>query len=236
MQAIILAGGLGTRLKSVVADKPKVLSPVAGKPFLYYIIQYLQEQGITSYIFSLGYLANQVIDFLQETYPNLPYQYCIEETPLGTGGGIKKAMELSTEQNVLIVNADTYFNISLPQMYTAHEATEAMCSVSLKLLNDFDRYGSVEIDTYNTIVSFKEKVFTKQGFINGGYYIINKKYFISETQHLPEIFSFEKDFLERKLSTNMVKGFVADGYFIDIGIPEDYAKAQEVFADKTVIN
>ena len=236
MQAIILAGGLGTRLKSVVADKPKVLSPVVGKPFLYYIIQYLQEQGVTSYIFSLGYLANQVIDFLQEDYPNLPYQYYIEDIPLGTGGGIKKAIELSTEQDVLIVNADTYFNISLPQMYTAHKATDAMCSVSLKLMNDFDRYGSVEIDINNTIISFKEKIFTKQGLINGGYYLINKNYFISATQHLPEIFSFEKDFLEKKLSTNVVKGFIADGYFIDIGIPEDYAKAQEVFADKTVIN
>ena len=236
MQAIILAGGLGTRLKSVVADKPKVLSPVVGKPFLYYIIQYLQEQGITSYIFSLGYLANQVIDFLQEDYPNLPYQYYIEDIPLGTGGGIKKAIELSTEQDVLIVNADTYFNISLPQMYTAHKATDAMCSVSLKLMNDFDRYGSVEIDINNTIISFKEKIFTKQGLINGGYYLINKNYFISATQHLLEIFSFEKDFLEKKLSTNVVKGFIADGYFIDIGIPEDYAKAQEVFAENSVIN
>ena len=230
MQAIILAGGLGTRLKSVVSDKPKVLSPVAGKPFLYYIIQYLQEQGVTSYIFSLGYLANQVIDFLQEDYSNLPYQYYIEDIPLGTGGGIKKAIELSTVQDVLIVNADTYFNISLSQMYAAHKATDAMCSVSLKLMNDFDRYGSVEIDINNTIILFKEKKYYAEGLINGGVYALNANHFLALP--LPAVFSFEKDYLEKYYTKQKIYALVQDEYFIDIGVREDLEKANRDFGNR----
>lgn len=229
MQVIILAGGQGTRLKSVVSDRPKVLSPVAGKPFLHFIIRYLQKQGVTEFIFSLGYMANQVIDFLEEGYPDLQYQYYIEETPLGTGGGLKKAMELATETDVLIVNADTYFDVPLTSMFNSHKATNATCTVSLKPMTDFDRYGCVEMDAANTITSFKEKQFTHQGLINGGYLIINKDYYLQATKGLPEAFSFEKDVLEKNLHQMVVKGFVSDGYFIDIGIPEDYAKAQLVF-------
>ncbi|MBX2931865.1 MAG: nucleotidyltransferase family protein [Chitinophagaceae bacterium] len=231
MQAIILAGGLGTRLKTVVADKPKVLSPVAGKPFLYYIIEYLQKQGVTNYVFALGYLSEQVLDFLQQYYPSLSYQYSIEETPLGTGGGIKKAIQLATEENVLVVNADTFFDIDIAKMFSVHYAANAQCTVSLKLMKDFDRYGSVEIDTVNKILSFKEKALVKEGYINGGYLIINKNYYLSATKNLPQIFSFEKDFLEKELNKMLIKGFISEGYFIDIGIPQDYALSQQVFAD-----
>lgn len=231
MQAIILAGGLGTRLKSVVADKPKVLSLVAGKPFLHYVIQYLQKQGVTQFIFSLGYLSNQVLDFLKEQYPQLSFQYTIETTPLGTGGGIKKAIELATENDVIIVNADTFFDVDLKKMMQVHKAVNAQCTVSLKAMQNFDRYGTVEIDHSNRIVLFKEKAVTKQGFINGGYLIFNKSYFLEATATLPEVFGYEKDFLEPNLQEMLVKGFISDGYFIDIGIPEDYAHAQEVFAN-----
>ncbi len=234
-QAIILAGGLGTRLKSVVADKPKVLSPVASKPFLSYIIQYLQKQGVTDYIFSLGYLANQVQDFLKESYPNLSYQYYIEETPLGTGGGIRKAIEMATAEDVVIVNADTYFDVPLQAMYQEHVSSHADCTVSLKAMTNFDRYGTVELDGKNIISSFKEKKHQVEGLINGGYLILKKKCFLHYTDGLPEIFSFEKDFLEVRLNQIKVKGFIAEGYFIDIGIPEDFAKAQNVFADNSLL-
>lgn len=236
MQAIILAGGLGTRLKSVVADKPKVLSPVAGKPFLHYLIQYLKKQGITDFVFSLGYLSNQVLDYLKEHHPNLQYQYYIEEIPLGTGGGIKKAIELATEENVLIVNADTYFDVPLKKMYAEHIANKADCTISLKEMTEFDRYGTVQMDSNQTITSFIEKSYQAKGVINGGYLILNKACFLAKTQSLPAIFSFEKDFLELSLHEIVVKGFIAQGYFIDIGIPEDFAKAQAVFAGKSLIN
>jgi D-glycero-alpha-D-manno-heptose 1-phosphate guanylyltransferase len=230
MQAIILAGGLGTRLKTVVADKPKVLSPVANKPFLYYIMEYLQKQGVTKYIFALGYLHEQVVDFLEKNYSHLEYQYTIEETPLGTGGGIKKAIQLATEENILIVNADTFFEVNVQQLFSFHTVSKAHCTVSLKLMKNFDRYGSVELDkeTQN-IISFKEKTFVKEGYINAGYLVLNKNYFSHTTKNLPAIFSFEKDFLEKNVDVMLIKGFIADGYFIDIGIPEDFNSAQEVF-------
>ena len=230
MQTVILAGGLGTRLKSVVADKPKVLSPVAGKPFLYYIIEYLQKQGVDKYIFALGYLSEQVIVFLKENYLHLEYQCTIEETPLGTGGGIKKAIQLATEENVLIVNADTFFEMNVQQLFSFHIASKAHCTVSLKLMKNFDRYGSVELEkeTQN-IISFKEKTFIQEGYINAGYLVLNKNYFVLTTKNLPAIFSFEKDFLEKNVDAMLIKGFPYDGYFIDIGIPEDFNTAQEVF-------
>lgn len=231
MQAIILAGGLGTRLKSVVADKPKVLSPVAGQPFLFYVVEYLQQQGVTQFIFSLGYLSNQVLDFLQEQYPQLSYQYTIETTPLGTGGGIRKALELATEEDILIVNADTFFEVDLQKMMQVHKAANAHCTVSLKTMNNFDRYGTVELNEQQSIVLFKEKKFTEAGLINGGYLIFNKSYFLETTAGLPEVFGYEKDFLEPNLKKMVIKGFIANGYFIDIGIPEDYAIAQKVFAN-----
>jgi D-glycero-alpha-D-manno-heptose 1-phosphate guanylyltransferase len=231
MQAIILAGGLGTRLKSVVADKPKVLSPVAGNPFLKYIIDYLLQQQITNFVFSLGYLHEQVLDFLIKEYPNLAYTYTVETTPLGTGGGIKKAMELVTEEDVFVINADTFFGVDLPAMMHFHKAANAHCTVSLKAMNDFDRYGTVEINENHTITSFKEKQFTNQGFINGGYLIFNKATFLQNTASLPAVFAYEKDFLEKTLFDITIKGFVATGYFIDIGIPEDFAKAQLIFAN-----
>ncbi len=231
MQAIILAGGLGTRLKSVVVNKPKVLSPVAGNPFLKYIIDYLLQQQITSFVFSLGYLHEQVLDFLIKEYPNLAYTYTVETTPLGTGGGIKKAMELVTEEDVFVINADTFFGVDLPAMMQFHKAAKAHCTVSLKAMNDFDRYGTVEINENHTITSFKEKQFTHQGFINGGYLIFNKATFLQKTASLPAVFAYEKDFLEKTLFDITIKGFVATGYFIDIGIPEDFAKAQLIFAN-----
>jgi D-glycero-alpha-D-manno-heptose 1-phosphate guanylyltransferase len=158
MQAIILAGGLGTRLKSVVSDKPKVLSLVAEKPFLNYIIQYLLQQGIHHFIFSLGHLADHVVDFLNENYSNLNYQIVIEETPLGTGGGIKKAMEYVTEDNFFIINGDTFFDVSLKDMMGVHLQNNADCTIALKQMNYYDRYGTVIIDEKNTIVSLFQSI------------------------------------------------------------------------------
>ena len=110
-QAIILAGGLGTRLRSAVPDLPKCMAPVAGKPFLYHVIRYLQEEGVDSFIFSLGYMHEVIEAFLLQNYPLLDYQISIEEEPLGTGGAIKLAMLKSTQKNILALNGDTMFRI-----------------------------------------------------------------------------------------------------------------------------
>ena len=113
MQAIILAGGFGTRLQTVVKQVPKPLAPISGKPFLFWLITYLQQQGVTNFIFSLGYLHNQVEDFLKEEFPNLSYECVIEKEPLGTGGAIKFCLTKTNEQDIIIVNGDTFFNLNI---------------------------------------------------------------------------------------------------------------------------
>lgn len=229
MQALILAGGLGTRLKTVVADKPKALSPIGEKPFLYYVIDYLEKQGVTHITFSLGYLAEQIVQYLQIHHPELQYNYYIEEKPLGTGGAIKKCIDLISESDFLMVNADTFFDIPLQQMFEFHNKNNADCTIALKQMKNFDRYGTVELDEEKDIVMFKEKQPKQEGLINGGFVFVNKNTFLQCTQNLPNVFSFEKDFLEKNLLNIKVKGFISNGYFIDIGIPEDYLVAQKVF-------
>ena len=224
-EAIILAGGLGTRLKSTVPDLPKCLAPVAGKPFLCYLISHLQSQGITHFIFSLGYKSEMVEEFLQKEFPSLFLKTSIETEPLGTGGAIKKALEKAKEKSVLIANGDTLFKIDVPLLTGFHTLSGANCTLSLKPMKNFDRYSIVEADADNVITSFKEKQYVESGCINGGMYALHKNKFLDE--ELPDKFSFEKDYLEKYYTKRRMFGLVQDEYFIDIGIPEDYERAQE---------
>jgi D-glycero-alpha-D-manno-heptose 1-phosphate guanylyltransferase len=223
--AIILAGGLGTRLRSAVPDLPKCMAPVAGKPFLHYVITYLQKQGIQHFIFSLGYKHEVIETYLKEYFPALSYHTSIEASPLGTGGAIKLAVEKSTCKNVLILNGDTIFEINVQQLAAFHNEQNADCTLSLKPMKDFERYGVVETDSKGNVESFKEKKYYSAGLINGGVYALNINRFLSLP--LPEIFSFEKDYLEKYFSSQNIKGMMQDEYFIDIGIPEDFEKAQK---------
>ncbi|MEP7165588.1 MAG: nucleotidyltransferase family protein [Ferruginibacter sp.] len=228
-QAIILAGGLGTRLRSAVPDLPKCMAPVAGKPFLHHVIHYLQEQGVDSFIFSLGYKHEIIEDWILENYPFLNYQLSIEKEPLGTGGAILLACKKANEENVLVVNADTMFKVNVNKLLSFHHQHWAECSLALKPMHNFDRYGVVEINKDGRIQSFKEKRFYAEGLINGGMYVLNVPRFL--TFGLPEKFSFEKDYLEKYYSTQKMMGLVQDEYFIDIGIPEDLEKANTELRD-----
>ena len=222
-EAIVLAGGLGTRLRDAVPDLPKCMAPVAGKPFLVHVINALRMQGVEHFIFSLGYKAESIIDFLKEAYPKLSYTTVIEDTPLGTGGAIQLALKESTTNQVLVANGDTLFKIDLASMEHLHNNNGAACTLALKPLTHFDRYGVVEIDKKQRISSFREKQFYVEGLINGGIYLIDKSKFLE--QDFPERFSFEKDYLETHFSKAVFMGSVQEGYFIDIGIPEDFEKA-----------
>ncbi len=223
-ECIILAGGLGTRLRSVVSDLPKCMAPVAGKPFLAYIISHLQKQGIEKFIFSLGYKSEYIIDFINTLYSTFNMQFSIEKEPLGTGGAIKFAAKNSTSTNTLIVNGDTLFTVNVANLFAIHSTNNADCTLSLKSMVEFERYGVVEVNNDHTIKSFKEKQFYETGLINGGVYVLNVDNFLSED--LPERFSFEKDYLEKYFNKRKMYGIVQDEYFIDIGIPEDYERAQ----------
>ena len=223
-EAIILAGGLGTRLQSAVPDLPKCMAPVNGKPFLSYIISYYQQQGIEKFIFSLGYKHAYITAWLQKEYPSLPMQFAIETEPLGTGGGIQLAAEKVKGSQVLIVNGDTLFKVDLASLTAFHLQAASACTLSLKPMTNFDRYGVVETEDDGRIKTFKEKQHYQQGLINGGVYILNTARF--RQQKRPTKFSFEKDYLERSFSAMPMYGCVQDGYFIDIGIPGDYERAQ----------
>jgi D-glycero-alpha-D-manno-heptose 1-phosphate guanylyltransferase len=222
-ECIILAGGLGTRLRSAVPDLPKCMAPVAGKPFLAHVIEYFQKQGVEKFIFSLGYKSDVIQDYLEAEYPALQKQYVIEKDPLGTGGAIQLACRQATEKNVLILNGDTLFSIQLPALTAFHEQHQAHCTLALKPMQHFERYGVVEIADNGAIKSFKEKQFYESGLINGGIYALQVEAFLKEG--LPEKFSFEKDYLEKLYTVRPMYGVVQDEYFIDIGIPEDFEKA-----------
>lgn len=223
-QAIILAGGLGTRLRSVVSDLPKCMAPVAGQPFLFYVINHLRLQGIEEFIFSLGYKHELIESYLKDQFSTMKYQCIVEDEPLGTGGAIRAACEKASTNQVLVVNGDTLFSINVETVEAAHQQSKAACTVALKPMLQFDRYGVVELEPGSRIKSFREKQYYETGLINGGTYILDVANLLEK--NLPQKFSFEKDYLERLYKDGIVYGVIQDEYFIDIGIPEDYAKAQ----------
>lgn len=226
-QAIILAGGLGTRLRSAVPDLPKCLAPVAGRPFLFYVINYLRSQGINNFIFSLGYKHEMITGYLEKDFATLAYKTVVEEEPLGTGGAIRLAAAQAQAPQLVVTNGDTLFRADIPAMLQLHKQNNAACTLALKPMQDFDRYGVVEISEEGRITAFKEKQQYKQGTINGGLYVIDREALLAD---LPEKFSFEKDFLEAKYADGQFYGLAQDHYFIDIGIPEDYNQAQKDLA------
>lgn len=229
LEAIILAGGFGTRLQSVVKDVPKPMADINGKPFLEYLLVFLAKNGCKKVILSVGYKKESIIDFFKDSYLDMQVVYSVEDAPLGTGGAIRKAISLVDKDDVLVLNGDTFFLLDIAKMYEAHKKNGSKITMALKPMVDFDRYGSVSVDG-DTIVSFEEKGFKKEGLINAGAYLINRVLF-QNLNELCDIFSFEKDFLEKYITTVKPTAFVQSGYFIDIGIPEDYEKAKETLDD-----
>ena len=227
MECIILAGGLGTRLRSAIGDHPKCMAPVSGQPFLYYIFRYLQQQGCTRVILSLGYKAEVVMEWLAGSDWPFIIDHVSEHEPLGTGGGIQLAMRQATENDVAVLNGDTMFQVALAQQFAFHKTNKGAATLALKEMTNFDRYGIVNTGADGRITSFEERMPRGSGLINGGVYIMNKAAFLAK--NLPEKFSFEKEYLEAFAGDKQFWGLTSNSYFIDIGIPEDYNKAQEDF-------
>lgn len=230
-EGIILAGGFGTRLQSVVNDVPKSMAEVAGKPFLEYLLNYAIEQQFDHIVLSLGYKAQVITKWIDSRQWPLKISYVIEDTPLGTGGGIKLAMQKTSAKNVFIFNGDTFFDIDCSAFHTFHKSAHADLSIALKPMTDFDRYGSVKISDQKRILTFTEKQYCKEGLINGGVYLIDRDIF--EKLNLPEKFSFEKDIMEAQVNNLNIYGFEQNKYFIDIGIPSDFEKANNDFKYRT---
>ena len=227
MEAIVLAGGFGTRLQSVVSDVPKPMAKVKHKPFLEYILYYLKENGITRVILSVGYKHEIIKDYFQSSFSGMEIDYVVEDEPLGTGGAILKAWPIMNQNHIFVINGDTFFNVDLKYLLSAHLSYQSDLTLSLKPMVSFNRYGCVEIDQNFKVIDFKEKEFTLKGNINGGIYIINKNIF--ESFKLPKRFSFE-EFMHKNINDLNIYATIFNSYFIDIGIPEDYKKAQNELA------
>jgi D-glycero-alpha-D-manno-heptose 1-phosphate guanylyltransferase len=230
MECIVLAGGLGTRLRNTIGDYPKCMAEVDGKPFLQYILIYLKQQGVYRVILSLGYKHETILNWLERNRFDLDINHVIEEEPLGTGGGIALAMSKAQTENVFVVNGDTMFRVDMKAMLTFHTNKNAATTLALKEMHNFNRYGLVNTDDNGLIISFEEKKQTDTGYINGGVYIINRNRL--KENIFPEKWSFEKDYLEPSVGKKILAGFKESGYFIDIGIPEDYSKAQTDFKEQ----
>lgn len=225
---IILAGGLGTRLRGVVSDLPKAMAPVNGKPFLEYILDYISKAGFQRVILSTGYMSKSIEDYFHDRYRSLEILYSVEEEPLGTGGAIKLASTKVTTPYFIVMNGDTFFRIDMQQFFTKHVEQLANMSIALRRVEDASRYGLVECDDNFNIVSFHEKSTEKNsGLINGGIYIIKTKYF--KKFPFPDKFSLECDWMQKLVGNSEIKGQVFDNYFLDIGIPEDYERSQTEF-------
>lgn len=222
-EAIILAGGKGTRLQSVVSNVPKPMALIGEKPFLMLLLQYLQSQGIEKVVLSVGYMYEIIQETFGESFNGLSISYSIESEPLGTGGAIAKAMTMVESQSVLVLNGDSFIKIDLEEIERKIPTSENHSLLVLKEMNNVSRYGSVVLKD-EVITAFEEKQFKEKALINAGVYVLNKDIF--KDKHLPEKFSFEKDFLEKEVEKGNLRGIVTNGYFIDIGVPEDYQKAQ----------
>jgi len=223
MQAIILAGGYGTRLLSIVSDVPKPMAPIQSKPFLAYLLDRLVEHEFTKVVLAVGHQHQTIIDYFGDKYKTLQLEYSIEEDLLGTGGAIKKAFQYISCDSLFVMNGDTFFEVEYSLMVKQQSLSSSKLVLALRKTTDVSRYGSVIIKDED-IISFQEKGLAGPGLINAGCYLLSKELFT--TFDLPDSFSFENHFLHPFVKEIRPKAVISDSYFIDIGIPEDYQRAQ----------
>ncbi len=222
--AIILCGGLGTRLHSITNDLiPKPMVNVSGRPFLEYLFDYLIYQGVTKAVLAISHHKDIIINHFGNKYHKLDISYSIEEQPLGTGGAIKQAIEQNVDNKselTLVLNGDTFVEYQLDNMIEQQLQNNSDIIMTLKQLDNTDRYGRVTVNENGKIIAFEEKVAGKNGNINTGVYLIKKNLF----NHIKSNnkFSFEIDFLEKNINNSNFYASYISGYFIDIGIPSDY--------------
>lgn len=224
IEAIILAGGMGTRLQSVVSDVPKPMADIAGKPFLEYLLTYLARNGIRRVILSVGYKSDQIIKHFGSEFCGLKVVYSVEQEPLGTGGAFWQALKYTNTPDIFLLNGDSFFDVDLQQLLRVHVNQLNDITLALKPMEKFDRYGNVTV-VNGRVETFHEKQFTEKGLINAGVYVVKACRF--DLLRFPKKFSLEADFLAKHNIVNIKMGsYVSDTYFIDIGIPDDYQRAQ----------
>lgn len=227
-EAVILAGGIGSRLKTVVNDRPKPMALINNKPFLYYLLSNLKKENFEHIILAVGFKHKIISDFFGNTFQGMDISYAIEEKPLGTGGGILNALKHARKKNTFILNGDTYFPVAFDEIEKLANENKSDLIIALRKLTDVSRYGTISVNSENRVVDFIEKSYQHiPGLINGGIYLIKNSSLIE--LRLPKKFSFEEDFLMAKFNEKLFFGIPFNNYFLDIGIPESYKQAQKDF-------
>jgi NDP-sugar pyrophosphorylase family protein len=222
MKAIILAGGEGKRLRPVINDIPKPMAPIKGKPFLEYIILQLKSQNLKDIIISTGYKGSIIKNYFQDGGNwDLNIEYSEEDKPLGTGGALRKAGKLIDDDQFIVMNGDSYFDIEFKQLISFHEDKQAVTTIGLAYVETLERYGHVEIGNYGEITKFTEKGNSvSAGHVNGGIYILNSELInkipLAQVSLEAEVFP---DLINKGLFGVKFKSF-----FIDIGKPEEYER------------
>jgi D-glycero-alpha-D-manno-heptose 1-phosphate guanylyltransferase len=231
MEAIVLAGGLGTRLAGRLAGVPKAMAPVAGRPFLEILLAQLRRAGCARAILSVGHLHRLIQDHFGAAFEGMRVDYAIEMTPLGTGGALRAALALAEEEAVLAMNGDTFLQADYAEMMRFHKAEGATATIAVVRQDDVARYGSLAIEQ-NRVVAFEEKGRTRIGdrpvWINAGTYVISRN--IEWPATLGEKFSLETDFFACEVARLRPAAYKLRGTFLDIGVPEDLDRAQTELA------
>ncbi len=229
MEAVILAGGLGTRLRAVVPDLPKPMAPVNGKPFLEYQMGYWIAQGIERIVLSIGYKKETISKHFGQRFLGAELVYAEEERLLGTGGALLHAATyLDTDANFLALNGDTYFEVSLAELDSVHGVADADMTLALRQLDVNDRYSGVRLGANSEIVEFQRRDEpVREPLVNGGVYLVNRRVLRELSPQRP--LSLEDDVLPDLLQRGKrIFGHVVSGSFLDIGLPEDYRRAETV--------
>jgi D-glycero-alpha-D-manno-heptose 1-phosphate guanylyltransferase len=221
MKAIILAGGMGTRLRGVIEDVPKPMAPVGGKPFLAYLLLQLKRWKSTDVVLSVGYEKEIIKSYFGNgSRFGVNISYSEEDRPLGTGGALKKAIPLNDDPYFIVMNGDSFFNINFGDLIKYHTSKPGMTTMSLAFVKDRGRYGSVEINDDGSVTTFQKEGSNNPGFINGGIYVINRDI----AKYIPEgPISLEEHVLPLIKKDNLLYGKVFDAFFVDIGLPKDYS-------------
>lgn len=222
MEAIVLAGGKGTRLQGIVKDTPKPMALVQGVPFLTHIIKQLEANQIYDIVISIGYLGNKIKDYFGNNFNGVNISYSSEEYPLLTGGAIKRAISFTSDDYIFVLNGDTFVgSIDFKLLLEFSKTHKADLALGLVFQKDCSRFGKIEVDSSGRVINFGEKKCSGEGLINSGVYCIKRDIF----EGSEDIFSFEK-FISDNLKKINIFGTRFDGDFIDIGVPEDYYRAQ----------
>jgi D-glycero-alpha-D-manno-heptose 1-phosphate guanylyltransferase len=223
MEAIILSGGLGTRLRSVVREVPKSMAPIEGKPFLSLLVAYLTRRGFSRVILALGYKHKLVEDYF-DTHPmGVPVEYSVESVPLGTGGATRQALGVARDDSVFVLNGDTFADIDFAGLASTHRQRGAKATVCLAHVDDASRYGTVDLDADQRVVGFREKSNGDAGLVNAGVYLMERNYALERWP--VGSFLLERDVLPSMAAEGVLFGFIGASVFHDIGTPESYKSA-----------